>query len=147
MTYHRSRPEGRHHRTTLRVLVVPKLALGRPVPTGKLLARLLRIAESEAARHMRRVLEEDGIATETRGLGRARRIYVVNMGYNGNGGEEWSRRRLKERSDEQDRQVPAVDRSAPDARRPGDDTPTVGQGASRGAALAGSRPSERRAAA
>lgn len=68
------------------------------------------------------------------------------MGYNGNAGQDGPDRRLKEQSDGEDRQVPAVDSSAPDARRPGDDTPTVGQGASRGR-RAGSRPSERRAAA
>lgn len=69
------------------------------------------------------------------------------LSYNGNGRVDGLPGRLKERSDGEDRQVPAVDSSAPDARRPGDDTPTVGQGASRGDASAGSRPSERRAAA
>jgi hypothetical protein len=79
MVYRRSRPEGRVHRTKIRVLIVPRLAPGRPVPSCGLLARFLRIDPSEAWRHLRRVLDEDGISTETRGQGRARRIYVVAL--------------------------------------------------------------------
>jgi len=60
---------------------------------------------------------------------------------NGNAGEEWSRRRLREQSDGQDREVPAVDSGPRDARRQRHHTSAVGQGASP-LLRAGSRPSE-----
>jgi predicted ArsR family transcriptional regulator len=77
MTHHRSRPEGRAHRAVLRARVLPLLAPGAMLPSTGDLARLLRISDSEAWRHLRRVLAEDGIATETRGAGRGRRVFVV----------------------------------------------------------------------
>jgi hypothetical protein len=77
--YHRSRPEGRHHRTKLRVLLVPKLRIGAAVPSSRILGHMLRISASEGFRHMRRVLAEEGIRTETRGRGKSKRIYVVAM--------------------------------------------------------------------
>lgn len=77
--YVRNKRQGLRHRTVLRVLVLPTLRVGQPVPCSKLLARLLRIAPSEAWRHMRRVLDEDGIRTETRGSYGDRRCYVVEI--------------------------------------------------------------------
>lgn len=77
--YVRNKRQGIRHRTKLRVLVLPTLRLGQPVPTGRFLGHWLGINESEAHRHMRRVLAEDGYGTETRGLGRARRVYVVEI--------------------------------------------------------------------
>lgn len=79
MPYHRSRPEGLRHRTKLRVLVLPTLRVGQPVPTSTFLGHWLKINPSEAWRHFRRVLAEDGYVTVTRGLGRARRVYVVEI--------------------------------------------------------------------
>lgn len=143
--YHRERPEGRVHRARLRALVVPMLRVGLPVPGSSLLANLLGIHPSEAGRHMRRVLDEDGIATETHGRGRGRRIYVTGMGYNGNAGQGMVPTGVsREQRDEQDRAVPAVD-SGPgrDQRQDrGEDTPAVGQGASPDQSRAGSRPSD-----
>ena len=75
----RGRPEGRAHRARLRILVLPTLHLGQPVPTARTLGWLLRINQSEAWRHMRRALAEAGIATETRGMGRGKRVYVVSI--------------------------------------------------------------------
>lgn len=77
--YRRNKPQGLAHRAILRALVLPHLALGAAVPTGKELARLLRIHESEAHRHMRRVLDEEGITTEARGAYGHRRVWVVGM--------------------------------------------------------------------
>ena len=68
--YIRSRPEGRIHRQRLRALILPRLQPGATVPSGPELSRLLGIHHSEAYRHMRRVLAEAGIVTETRGAGR-----------------------------------------------------------------------------
>ena len=78
-TYHRSRPEGRMHRTRIRVLLLPTLSVGCRIPSAIRLGYWLRISPSEGYRHMRRVLAEAGIATETRGVGRGRRIYVVDI--------------------------------------------------------------------
>lgn len=77
--YVRSRPEGRQHRTKLRVLVLPTLRVGQPVPTSTFLGHWLRLNPSEAWRHMRRVLAEDGYVTATHGGGRAKRVYVVEI--------------------------------------------------------------------
>lgn len=77
--YVRNKRQGLRHRTKLRVLVLPTLRVGQPVPTGRFLGHWLKINESEAWRHFRRVLAEDGYITATRGLGRARRVYVVEI--------------------------------------------------------------------
>jgi hypothetical protein len=79
VTYHRQKPQGRHHRTRIRVLLLPTLRVGQPIPSADWLGNWLKIAPSEAYRHMRRVLAEDGIATETRGTGYRRRIYVTSI--------------------------------------------------------------------
>jgi len=79
MTYHRNQPRGLAHRTKLRALVLPRLRPGAMVPSGPELSRLLGIHQSEAYRHMRRVLAEAGIVTETRGAGRGRRVFVVSI--------------------------------------------------------------------
>jgi hypothetical protein len=71
----RGRPEGRIHRARLRQLVLPMLAPGVAVPGCRSLGRLLGIHESEAGRHMKRVLAEDGITTERVG----QRHYVVSL--------------------------------------------------------------------
>lgn len=71
----RGRPEGRIHRARLRALVLPMLAPGVAVPGCRALSRLLGIHESEAGRHMRRVLDEEGITTERVG----QRHYVVSL--------------------------------------------------------------------
>ena len=77
--YCRSKAVGEAHRAKLRRWIVSQLQPGCRIPTADWLARFLRIHASEAYRHMRRVLAEDGIATETRRAGRGQRIYVVAM--------------------------------------------------------------------
>jgi hypothetical protein len=44
------------------------------------MGRFLHISAGEGARHMRRVLAEAQITTETRGAWRDRRTYVVSLG-------------------------------------------------------------------
>jgi hypothetical protein len=44
------------------------------------MARFLGISSSEGGRQIRRALDEAGVVTETRGVGRGRRIYVVALG-------------------------------------------------------------------
>ena len=73
--YHRQRPEGLAHRARIRAVIVPRLVPGCRLPATALLGRWLGISQQEACRHLRRVLAEDGIATETR----RRRIYVTAM--------------------------------------------------------------------
>jgi hypothetical protein len=77
--YCRSKAVGLAHRAKLRAWIVPRLQPGCRVPTADWLSHFLRIHASEAYRHMRRVLAEDGIATETRRAGRGQRIYVVSL--------------------------------------------------------------------
>jgi hypothetical protein len=74
--YHRSKPEGRIHRARLRQLVLPTLRVGSRLPKLVCLAALLGIHESEASRHLHRMLAEAGIATETRGRAG---IFVVSL--------------------------------------------------------------------
>lgn len=73
----RGRPEGRAHRQLLRDAVVPHLRAGVQVPPAKCLAALLGVSMSEAARHMRRVLEEDGFTVTVRAPGHNKGIFVV----------------------------------------------------------------------
>lgn len=75
--YQRSKPEGRHHRTKIRVLLLPRLGVGDVLPTSTWLGHWLGIHVSEAGRHLRRVLAEDGIATETTGRGKAQRVTIT----------------------------------------------------------------------
>lgn len=77
--YSRNKRVGLVHRNKLRAMILPRLRVGCRVPTAAFLGRLLRINPSEAWRHMRRVLAEAGVVTETRGGWRARRVFVVAM--------------------------------------------------------------------
>jgi hypothetical protein len=79
-SYSHSRPEGRSHRDKIARWILPKLEVGCRVPSANWMARFLGISSSEGGRQIRRALDEAGIATETRGVGRGRRIYVVSMG-------------------------------------------------------------------
>ena len=79
-TYVRNRPEGLRHRALIRRWILPKLHPGCRVPSANWMARFLGISSSEGGRQIRRALDEAGIATETRGVGRGRRIYVVAIG-------------------------------------------------------------------
>ena len=49
------------------------------IPSSRFLGYMLGISGTEGYRHMRRLLEETGVATETRGIGKARRVYVVSL--------------------------------------------------------------------
>jgi hypothetical protein len=79
VTKQRNRRQGLLHRNKLRALVLPRLLPGAVLPSARQLGWMLRINASEGYRHMRRVLAEEGIATETRGSGKGRRIYVVSL--------------------------------------------------------------------
>ena len=69
---------GEAHRKVIRDLVF--LQGGQPLPSGGDLGWLLGIDPKEAHRHLKMVLDEDGMAVHTRGRGRARRLYLVNHG-------------------------------------------------------------------
>lgn len=75
--YSRNKRAGLAHRNKLRAMILPRLRVGCRVPTAAFLGRLLRINPSEAWRHMRRVLDEAGVVTETRGGWGNRRVFVV----------------------------------------------------------------------
>ena len=79
-TYSHSRPEGRAHRAKIERWILPRLRPGCRIPSAAWMGRFLHISAGEGARHMRRVLAEAGITTETRGAWRDRRIYVVTPG-------------------------------------------------------------------
>ena len=76
---HPGMPRGIAHRARLRAVVLPKLRIGSTVPSSRFLGWLLGISGSEGYWHMRRVLAEAGIVTETRGAGRGRRVFVVSI--------------------------------------------------------------------
>lgn len=74
----RGKPQGRAHREMLRRVVVPQLRAGSPVPCAAWLGLLLAIHPSEAARHMQRVLDEDGFTVAW--LHGGKRKYIVEIG-------------------------------------------------------------------
>lgn len=76
---HRNKADGLAARTWLRTWVVPRLYVGCRVPSGPFLGLRLGIDPSSAAKHMRRVLLEDGIATEVRRVGTGCRVFVTAM--------------------------------------------------------------------
>ena len=79
-SYSHSRPEGRSHRDKIARWILPRLTPGCRVPSANWMARFLGISSSEGGRQIRRALNEAQIVTETRGVGRGRRIYVVALG-------------------------------------------------------------------
>jgi DNA-binding transcriptional regulator YhcF (GntR family) len=79
-SYSHSRPEGRLHRAKIERWILPRLTPGCRVPSANWMARFLGISSSEGGRQIRRALDEAGVVTETRGVGRGRRIYVVALG-------------------------------------------------------------------
>lgn len=76
---HHEKAAGRAHRERLRLLILPKLRPGCRVPSSAFLGRLLGVSASAGYWHMRWVLEEAGVTTETRGTGMLRRVYVVAL--------------------------------------------------------------------
>jgi hypothetical protein len=80
ISYSHSRPEGRAHRAKIERWILPRLRPGCRIPSAAWMGRFLHISAGEGARHMRRVLAEAGIQTETRGAWRDRRTYVVAVG-------------------------------------------------------------------
>lgn len=78
--YSRNRPEGLRHRALIRRWIVPRLRPGCRIPSAAWMGRFLHVSASEGARHMKRVLTECGVVTETRGSGSARRVFVVAVG-------------------------------------------------------------------
>lgn len=75
----RGRPEGRAHRQRLREEVLPHLMRGSQVPLAKTLAAMLSVSVSEAARHMRRVLAEDGFVVAVRAPSQNKGVFVVSV--------------------------------------------------------------------
>lgn len=73
----RNKKEGAAHRARLRAEVLPYLRIGFMVPTATLLSGLLGVSPSEAARHMRRVLEEDGFTVVCRGTEKTWRLFIT----------------------------------------------------------------------
>ena len=71
------KPQGRAHRALLRRVVVPHLRPGMRVPRAKRLAMLLGISQSEAQRHMKRVLAEDGFTVAVRAPGQRKGMFVI----------------------------------------------------------------------
>jgi len=78
--YSQNRPEGLAHRAKIQRWILPRLQPGCRVPSAAWMGRFLHVSASEGARHMRRVLAEAGITTETRGTWGARRVFVVAIG-------------------------------------------------------------------
>lgn len=70
---------GEAHRARLRALIVPRLYVGARIPRAKFLAGILGIDEGRAGKHMRRVLDEDGIATELRRVDTGCRVFVTAL--------------------------------------------------------------------
>ena len=79
ISYSHDRAGGLAYRDKLRSLILPKLRPGSRIPSAGWLGRFLSICPAEARRHMRRTLNEAQVVTETRGVGRARRVYVVSI--------------------------------------------------------------------
>lgn len=73
-----SRPQGRAHRALLRQILAPSLEVGARLPKALYLGSVLGVDDTQALRHLRRVLAEDGISTETRLKGQ-RGIYVTSI--------------------------------------------------------------------
>lgn len=79
MRYCHSKPQGLAHRAKLRKWILPRLRPGCRIPSSGWLGRFLGVAASQGYWHMRRVLEEAGVSTETRGVGETRRVYVIEV--------------------------------------------------------------------
>lgn len=61
-----SKPRGRAHRARLRDLLLPELAVGYRLPKALYLGAVLGVGETQALRHLRRMLAENGISVERR---------------------------------------------------------------------------------
>lgn len=70
---------GLERRARLRELVLARLRPGCRIPSSAFLGRLLGVSPTSGYWHMRWVLEEAGVTTETRGVGETRRVYVVAL--------------------------------------------------------------------
>jgi hypothetical protein len=73
-----SKPQGRAHRARLRELLAPDLQPGARLPKALYLGAVLGIDASQAGRHLRRVLAEEGVRTAAP-RGRRNGIYVTSM--------------------------------------------------------------------
>lgn len=76
-----NRQHGHEQRARIRALL-PALRVGLALPSGGWLGWKLGVDQSSARRHLHRMLDEAGIATETRGKGRAQRVYIVAISNN-----------------------------------------------------------------
>lgn len=76
---HAPKQLGLERRARLRELVLARLRPGCRIPSSAFLGRLLGVSPTSGYWHMRWVLEEAGVTTETRGVGETRRVYVVAL--------------------------------------------------------------------
>lgn len=74
------KPQGEAHRAKIRKWIVPRLRPGCRIPSSGWMGRFLGVSPTAGYWHMRRVLEAAEVATETRGVGETRRVYVVALG-------------------------------------------------------------------
>lgn len=75
--YRRYRCEGEHHRAKLRALLLPRLYVGAMLPRQTCVGRWLGISASEGGRHLRRVMDEEGVVRRV--CGSPRRVRVVSL--------------------------------------------------------------------
>ena len=74
-----SKPQGRAHRARLRELLASDLRPGARLPKALYLGAVLGIDASQAGRHLRRVLAEEGVRTAAP-RGRRNGIYIAAIG-------------------------------------------------------------------
>lgn len=77
MSERRAKPEGIAHRARLRALLLHRLRPGVRIPSSGWLGRFLGISDTQAHLHMRRMLREAGVVTETRRSQRGQSVWVV----------------------------------------------------------------------
>ena len=79
ITHNCGRPEGRAHRDKIARWILPRLTPGCRVPSANWMARFLGLSSTRGGWLIRQAIDEAGFITETRGVGRGRRIYVVRV--------------------------------------------------------------------
>ena len=71
------KPQGRAHRDVLRKMILPGVRAGAVLPTGEFLGVALGVCGSEAMRHLKRMLAEEGISTYVAWGGTSKRIRIL----------------------------------------------------------------------
>jgi hypothetical protein len=76
-----SKPQGRAHRARLRELLAPELQPGARLPKTAYLGAVLGVDPTQALRHLRRMLAENGITVERRlGGATSSALFVTSVG-------------------------------------------------------------------